>query len=81
MNFTQYIAIAKLLLALLPSMLDAVKALEEVKDAPGTGSDKLTLVIEILRSAYENVSTTVSFDALVPYIKKAVEAVLAFVRK
>lgn len=67
-----WIAIVKAVLALLPAIIEAIKAIEAALPEPGQGSQKLTLIRTIIESANSEAAT------MWPYIEKAVAAVVAF---
>lgn len=64
-----YITIIKTLLVLLPSIIDAVKAVEAAFPGSGYGMAKLSVVRSAIESAYDVISdSTVSFDQLWPAV-------------
>ncbi len=77
-----YIALLKAFVALLPVVVDLVKQLDAIGGGEGTGKDKLQLVIDAVRTAFEQARETgVSWASLEPMIRSAVEAILKIVRR
>lgn len=74
----QYISILKTLIALLPLLIDVVRAVEAAIPASGQGSVKLALVKDILSAGYKAASDiTVQFEALWPMLSAVIDAVVA----
>ena len=74
---TQAIAIIKLILALLPSIIEAVKAIEAALPASGQGAQKLALIRETLAAGFGVVGDAVtSFESVWPALEKTVGAVV-----
>jgi hypothetical protein len=67
-----WIAIVKIVLSLLPAIIEAIKAIEAALPESGKGSEKLALI----RNVVESISTE-AVDAW-PYIEKAVGAIVSF---
>ena len=77
-----YINLLKVFVALLPIIVDLVKALESIGGAEGTGPEKLALVLEAVKAAFEQAKTDgVSWEKLEPLVRAAVERILAIIRK
>lgn len=75
----QYLALIRLVLALLPAVIDAVKAIEAAYPAAGQGALKLDLVRGILQNAYDaGTGVTVKFDELWPVLQNTVASVVGF---
>ena len=74
----QYIIIIRTVLALLPTIIDAIKALEGAFPVAGQGAAKLQALRNIIASAYEIAAdATLSFDKLWPAIQSAISAVVS----
>lgn len=74
---TQALAIIKLVLALLPSIIEAVRAIETALPASGQGAQKLALVRETLAAGFSVAGDAVtSFESVWPAIEKTVSAVV-----
>ena len=72
----QLIEIIKLIVALIPTIIDAVKAVEAAVPAKSAGQEKLTTVQVILQTAY-NLSTeskTIPFEQLWSGLQKIITA-------
>ena len=75
----QYLAIIKLVLSLLPLIIDAVKAIESAFPASGQGAAKLALIKETIQQAYDAGNGAVAkFDEVWPTLQKTVASVVAF---
>ena len=75
----QYLALIKVVLALLPVIIDAVKSIEAAFPASGQGSLKLGLVRSVLQQAYDaGTGATVKFDELWPVLQNTVASVVGF---
>jgi hypothetical protein len=75
MNF---LTTVKLLISLLPLIIDAVKAVEAAFPASNLGGTKLGVVRGLLEASYTVSSDMVgSFDQLWPAIEKAIAALVA----
>ena len=74
----QYIIIIRTVLALLPTIIDAIKALEGAFPVPGQGAAKLQALRNIIASAYEIAAdATVSFEKLWPAIQSTISSVVS----
>lgn len=79
MNFLTTI---KLVLSLLPVIIDAVKAIEAALPAGGQGAAKLDAIRAMLQSAYSVASdATASFESVWPAISGTVSAVVSLFNK
>lgn len=75
----QYLTLIKLVLALLPVIIDAVKAIEAAYPASGQGALKLDLVRGVLEGAYNAGSGAIGkFEDLWPALQGTVSAVVSF---
>lgn len=73
----QFIQILKLVLTILPLILDAVKAIEAALPEGGKGSAKLQMIKDVLQASYSTASDiSMSFDQLWPTLEKTVTAVV-----
>lgn len=73
-----YIAYIKLILALLPHIIDAVSAIEKALPQSGQGAAKLSLLKAAIQSAYTaSKDATTSFEEVWPAIQKVVESVVS----
>jgi hypothetical protein len=74
----QYIVIIRAVLALLPVIIEAVKAIESAFPVGGQGAVKLQAIRNIIEAAYNTVAdATLSFDKLWPAIQSAIGAVVS----
>lgn len=74
----QFIAIIKAALALLPVIIEAIKALEAAMPESGAGSAKLGVIRATLDAGYEKAADTVgTFDQIWPVLEKMIAAVVA----
>ena len=74
----QYLTIIKTVLALLPTIIDAVRAIEQAFPMSSQGSTKLAAIRSIVETAYQTTNEAVlSFDMLWPTIQSAVGAVVS----
>lgn len=74
----QYIQIIKIIIQLLPLILEAIKALESMLPEGGLGKLKLEIIKSAVEAAY-NVSNeySVKFDALWPALEKVIGSIVA----
>lgn len=73
----QVITILKLVVMLLPIMIQTIAAIEEAVPGQGAGEAKLAAVRVILQGAYETANNVqVSFDALWPALQKAISGLV-----
>jgi len=73
-----FIIIIKIVLSLLPSIIEAVKTIEAAFPATGQGEAKLQIIRSILETAYEKgADATVTFERIWPAIQSAVAAVVS----
>ncbi len=77
-----YVLIIKAVLALLPTIIEAVKAIEEAIPESGQGKFKLEIVRKAVESAY-NVAgdAVVKFDQLWPAIQNVITTFVEFANK
>lgn len=74
---TQAIALIKLILALLPAIIDAVRAVEAALPASGQGAQKLALIRETLAAGWSVAGDAVtSFESVWPAIERTVGAIV-----
>ncbi len=74
----QYVMIIRTVLALLPVIIDAEKAIESAFPVGGQGAAKLQAIRNIIEAAYNTVAdATVTFDKLWPAIQSAIGAVVS----
>jgi hypothetical protein len=74
---TNAIAIIKLILQLLPAVIEAVRAIEAALPASGQGAQKLALIRETLAAGWSVASDAVaSFETVWPALEKTVGAVV-----
>lgn len=73
-----YLALVKLIVSLLPVLIEAVKAVEAAIPQSGQGQAKLAAVQSILGAAWKASSdATVAFEQVWPALSAAVSAVVA----
>lgn len=74
---TQALSIIKLILALLPSIIDAVRAIESALPVSNQGALKLALLRDTLQAGWSVANDAVTtFDAAWPAIEKTISAVV-----
>lgn len=74
----QLITILKLIISLLPLLIDAIKAIEAAMPGTGKGATKLAAVQSIVESAYKASSDALPpFEDIVPVLQKTVESIIA----
>lgn len=72
-----FIATVKIILSLLPLILDAVKAIEAALPQSGQGAQKLALIRTTLQSAFDVAGNAVaSFEQVWPALEKTIGAVV-----
>ncbi|KON79412.1 hypothetical protein PA01_12795 [Azoarcus sp. PA01] len=68
----------KLILSLLPLILEVVRAIEDALPAGGNGAAKLALLRQTIEAAYSTVTgATVAFEQLWPALERTVAAVVS----
>lgn len=73
----KYLEIVKLVLALFPVLISAIKAVEEAIPGQGNGEQKLAMVRGVLESAFKVASdVTVQFEAIWPALAGTISAVV-----
>lgn len=73
-----FLAIVRLVLSLLPLLIDAVKAVEAAMPGVGQGAQKLAIIRSTLQAAFSVVDNTVAtFDQVWPAMEKTVTAVVS----
>lgn len=78
----QLIQILKLLLSLLPLIIDAIKVIEAAVPAGGNGAAKLAAVRELVQGGFAVVSEAgVTFEQAWPAIEKTVGALVGLFNK
>jgi hypothetical protein len=74
----KYITLAKTILALLPSIILAIQAVEDAIPGEGKGEAKLALIREILQKIYEQSNDlTADFEKIWPALAAAIAAVVS----
>ena len=74
---TQFLTIARLVLGLLPLLLDAVRAIEAAMPASGQGAAKLAIIRSTLEATFNVAGDAVAtFDQVWPALEKTVAAVV-----
>lgn len=74
----KFITLAKTILALLPAIIAAIRAVEEAIPGEGKGEAKLALIREILEKVYVSTDDlTVEFEKLWPVLVTAISAVVS----
>jgi len=74
----KYLQALKLIMSMLPLLIEAIKAAEEAIPGQGKGEAKLAMIRAVLESAY-SISTDVQakFDDVWPALKTTIGAVVA----
>lgn len=75
MNLSTIVSNLKAVAELLPTIIKAIKVLEEQFPESGLGQQKLGLVRSILQGVYDNMD---EFDSIWPYLNKAINAIVSF---
>ena len=74
----KFIALAKMIVSLMPILISAIKAAEAAIPESGKGREKLVIVRGTIEAAYVFAfDTEMAFDEVWPSIKKAVDAIVA----
>jgi hypothetical protein len=74
----KFIAAARLIVALMPILVAAIKSAEELFPEGGNGATKLALVRGLIESAYATASDTeATFDEIWPTLKRAIDSIVA----
>ena len=81
MKFQMYIAIFSLIAELIPVIKKLVESLDKIDDTPGTGLDKLELVLSVVRTAFDDAQAVgVTWEQFEPYVRTVVESLLKIIR-
>jgi hypothetical protein len=82
MSLSQFVDTLKLIVSILPTLIDAIRVAEQVCSGSGLGKEKLELVRSIVEAAYSN-STDIarSFDIIWPSLQKAISAIVTIFNK
>ena len=74
----KFITLAKTILALLPSIILTIQAVEDAIPGEGKGEAKLALIREILQKIYEqSTDLTADFEKIWPALAAAIAAVVS----
>ena len=75
----QYLTMIKIVLSLLPAIIEAVKAIEAAFPASGQGSLKLDLIRATIQQAYDaGTGAVAKFDEIWPTLQATIANVVAF---
>lgn len=75
----QYIIYVRVVLSLLPALIDAIKAIEAAFPASGQGSLKLELVRSIVEQAYNaGIGALAKFEDIWPVLQKTIASLVTF---
>lgn len=75
----QYLIYIRIVLSLLPILIDAIKALEAAFPVSGQGSQKLELIRSIVEQAYNaGTGTLVKFEDVWPVLQKSINSLVGF---
>lgn len=75
----QYLSLIRLVLSLLPVLIDAIKAIEAAFPASGQGSLKLELVRGVVEQAYNAGTGALSkFEDVWPVLQKVIASLVTF---
>ncbi len=78
----QFLSVVKMILTMLPAIIEAIKAIEAALPAGGQGAAKLDAIRGVLQSAYGVASdATERFEAVWPAISGTVSALVALFNK
>jgi len=74
----KFLEIARLILSLLPVLIQAIRAAEEAIPGEGKGEAKLAMIRGILESAYTTATDAVgSFESIWPSLQATISSVVA----
>lgn len=74
----QYLTIIKIIIQLLPSVLEAIKALEAMLPESGLGKQKLEILKSAIEAAYLVTNEySVKFDTLWPALEKVIGSIVS----
>lgn len=77
-----FIQILKLVISLLPMIIDAIKAIEAAIPHQGTGQDKLALLKTMLQATYDSSNEAAGqFDKIWPVIQSSVCGIVGIFNK
>lgn len=82
MSIAQFIQMAKIIATLLPVIIDLVASLDAIATQTGTGKDKLALVLDLVRKAFDDLKAIdIPWEKIEPYVKMVVEGAIKLVRR
>lgn len=74
----QFLSAVKLILSLLPMIIQVVQAIEAALPASGQGATKLAMIKEVLQSAYSTATdVTATFETVWPALEGTIKAVVS----
>lgn len=77
-----FIQILKLIISLLPVIIDAIKTIEAAIPQQGAGADKLALLKTILQATYDSSTETAGqFEKIWPAIQSSVSGIVSLFNK
>ena len=75
---TRFVTLLKAILLLLPTLIEAIRAIEAAVPVSGKGADKLQLLRELIAGVYDTAGDVgVAFADLWPTIERTVASVVA----
>ncbi len=81
-NIAVYIQVIQIIAYLSRAVYDLIKELDEINTNPGTGPDKMALVMSTMQDIYTQMQTDgVTWDKVEPLLQKWAEGLLKLARK
>jgi hypothetical protein len=72
----QFLTILKLILTILPLLIDAIKLIEQLIPESGKGSAKLGAVKSVIEPSYRASDETIPFESGWPIIEKVISGIV-----
>lgn len=76
----KFIEIFKLVVAILPLLIDAIKTVEAAIPGQGKGEQKLALVRSMMQSSYE-LAGDINFESVWNSVKRVIDSIVAVFNK
>lgn len=74
----EFIVILKLIISILPMVIEAIKLVEQAIPGAGKGEEKLAATRSILESSYKiSTNAVMSFDAIWPALQKTIAGLVS----
>ena len=81
-NIAVYVQVIQIIAYLSKAIYDLIKELDDINTNPGTGPDKMALIMSTIQGIYSDMQTNgVAWDKVEPLLQKWAEGLLKLSRK